>query len=263
MKILVLIGSQRRHGNTEQMTDLISEALTKEAERVKEPLGIETVYLGQQEIHFCRGCRICYDRGEEHCPLMDDVPVLEEKMLAADGILMASPVYVDDVSGLVKTFIDRLCHVCHRPELAGKVGFVVATTGRSRTSKTLATMSLALRTWGVHLAGQSGYVMGALMKPEETRARYAESAARDAQRFFTAIYQQSYRNPSFLSLMVFKIQQESWRTRTPKDSLDYRYYVEKGWFESDCTFYFPHRAGWIKVALARLSGGIIQRLVAQ
>jgi len=262
MKILTLIGSLRHHGNTEQILDLIQENLILEAERVKEPLEIETIYLGQQEIHFCRGCRICYDRGAELCPLKDDVPALEAKMLAADGILMASPVYVDDVSGLMKTFIDRLCHVCHRPELAGKVGYVVATTGRSRTSKTLATMSLALRTWGVHLAGQAGYVMGALMTPTETRKKFADSAARDARRFFTAIYRQSYLNPSFISLMMFKIQQASWRSRTRRDSLDYHYYVEQGWFEPGCTFYIPHRAGWVKVVLARLTGRVVQRMMA-
>ena len=150
------MGSFRRNGNTDQLTGLIKEHLLKEA-AAKTPLEIETVYLGQQDLQFCRGCRICYDHGEEKCPVKDDLLSIKAMMLSADGILMASPVYVDDVSGITKNFIDRLCHVCHRPQFAGKAAYLVATTGSSRTGKTLDTMKMALRTWGFNVVGQAGF----------------------------------------------------------------------------------------------------------
>src|SRR5512141_2675725 len=169
MKILVLVGSYRRNGNTDQLTGLIKQHLQDEAQRRGAGLETETVYLGQQELQFCRGCRICFDRGEEKCPLKDDLLAIKAKMQAADGLLMASPVYVDDVSGITKNFIDRLCHLCHRPQFAGKAAFLIATTGSSRTGKTLDTMKMALRTWGFHIVGQAGFKMGALMKRDETQ----------------------------------------------------------------------------------------------
>ncbi|HEX3049569.1 MAG TPA: flavodoxin family protein [Aggregatilineaceae bacterium] len=262
MKILVLLGSYRRNGNTDQLTGLIKEHLQQEAEQRNIPLEIETIYLGQQNLQFCRGCRICYDRGEEHCPLKDDLLAIKAKMLAADGVLMASPVYVDDVSGITKSFIDRLCHVCHRPQFAGKTAYVIATTGSSRTGKTLDTMKMALRVWGFNIAGQSGYKMGALMKREDTRAQLDARAARDAHQLFQSIVQKRYNSPSFYSLMMFKIQQSSWQTKGEPGTVDYQYWQEQGWFDPRHTFYFPHQANAFKVALARLTGTVIGKFMA-
>jgi multimeric flavodoxin WrbA len=261
MKILVLIGSYRRNGNTDQVTGLIKEHLQGEAQQGQVPLEIETVYLGQQDVQFCRGCRICYDRGEDKCPVKDDLLAIKAKMQAADGVLMASPVYVDDVSGITKNFIDRLCHVCHRPQFAGKVAYVVATTGSTRTGKTLDTMKMALRTWGFHIVGQSGYAMGALMKREETRSRFDSQATRAAHVFFQAIHHKIYRKPAFYSLMVFKIQQMSWRAKGRPGTLDYQYWEQQGWFDQKRTFYIPHDASRLKVALARLTGVVIGKIM--
>jgi multimeric flavodoxin WrbA len=262
MKILVMVGSYRRNGNTDQLTGLVKEHLEAEARRHGTLLEIETIYLGQQNLQFCRGCRICYDRGEEHCPVKDDLLTIKAKMKAADGILMASPVYVDDVSAITKNLIDRLCHVCHRPEFAGKVAHVLATTGSSRTGKTLDTMKLALRTWGFHVLGGSGFRMGALMKRNESRARFDAQAAKVAHRLFSAIDGQVYRKPSFLSLMMFKIQQMSWRAKGVPGTVDYRYWQEQGWFDPRRTFYTPHEAGRLKVVLARMTGAVIGRIMA-
>lgn len=262
MKILVLTGSYRRNGNTDQITGLIKEHLQQEARRQQVLLEIETIYLGQQHLQFCRGCRICYNRGEEHCPIQDDLLAIKARMAAADGIILASPVYVDDVSGIMKTFIDRLCHVCHRPQFAGKVAYLVATTGSSRTGKTLETMSMALRTWGFHIAGQSGYKMGALMKREETQARFEAQADRAAKQLFTALSRQTYRRPAFFELMMFKIQQMSWKTKGEPGTVDYRYWEQQGWFDSGRTFFIQHEASRLKVILARLVGVMIGKWMA-
>jgi multimeric flavodoxin WrbA len=73
---------------------------------------------------------------------------IQAKMDAADGLLLASPVYVDDVSGLTKTWMDRLAYLCHRPGFGGKCAYPVATVGGSPTCHTLRTMNAALLTWG-------------------------------------------------------------------------------------------------------------------
>jgi multimeric flavodoxin WrbA len=262
MKILVLTGSNRRHGNTDQILAQIAAHLRTEAERCGTPLEIETVLLGQQDLRFCRGCRLCYDRGEDHCPVKDDLPALKAKMQAADGIVLASPVYVDDVSGITKAFIDRLCHLCHRPEFASKAAILVATTGSSPTSKTLGTMKLALRTWGFYIAGQSGFKMGVLMKPAETRQRFDAQTGAIAHRLFQAIETQAYRRPGFYALMMFKIQQHFWQTEGVPGTPDYDYWLNQGWFDPKQTFYIPHTANPVKVALARLTGALISRFVS-
>jgi multimeric flavodoxin WrbA len=262
MRVLILMGSYRRSGNTGQITELIKTCLQQEAQHHGTPIEMETVFLGQQHIQFCRGCRICFDRGEDHCPVKDDLLAIKSKMEAADGIIMASPVYVDDVSGLTKNFIDRLAHVCHRPQFAGKVAYLVATTGGSRTTKTLETMKMALRTWGFHVVGQAGFSMGALMKKEETRARFAVQAARASRIIFQSIIRRGYLKPAFFSLMMFKIQQMSWQAKGIPGTVDYQYWQQRGWFDPHRTFYIPHQSGRFKVAAARLAGLVIGKFVA-
>jgi multimeric flavodoxin WrbA len=262
VKIVILMGSYRRNGNTDQITGLIKEHLEENARQHQVSLEIETIYLGQQNLQFCRGCRTCYDRGEAFCPAKDGLLPIKEKMLVSDGILMASPVYVDDVSGITKNFIDRLCHVCHRPQFSGKVAYLVATSGSTRMGKTLDTMKLALRTWGFHIAGQSGFKMGALMKREDTRAAFDAQAAHAASTLFRAIEQEWWQKPTFFSLMIFKIQQMSWKSKGRPGTLDYQYWNQHGWFDTTKTFYIPHRASSVKVALARTTGIVIGKIMA-
>ena len=60
---------------------------------------VEIVRLSDYRLEVCRGCKLCFDRGEEHCPLKDDRDVLIEKMMASDGVIFASPNYSFQVSG--------------------------------------------------------------------------------------------------------------------------------------------------------------------
>jgi multimeric flavodoxin WrbA len=262
VEILTLVGSYRKHGNTDQLVGLVEERLRQLAAEAHEPLHLETVYLGHQTIEPCRGCRVCFDRGEEKCPYRDDLLAVKAKMKAAQGLLVATPVYVDDVSGITKTWIDRLAHVCHRPEFAGRCAYMVATVGSSPTSHSLGTLGMALRTWGFHIVGQAGFKMGALAKPEETAVRFSERTDKIASTLFDGVRQEAWARPTFYSLMVFKIQQWSWRRTARQDTVDYRYWKNQGWLEPDCTFYIPHRANAAKLALARLAGAGIAPLVA-
>ncbi len=261
MKILALMSSYRKRGNTARIVEMIEAEMEALAARRDEPLEFEMLYLGHMEIEFCRGCRTCFDRGEEKCPLKDDVPAIRAKIDAADGIILASPVYVDDVNGILKNWIDRMAYICHRPALAGKCAYLVATVADSPTGHTLRTMNSALRTWGIHVVGQAGYKMGALMEQDEMERCYREDAAQVARAMFDAVSQQRALRPSFLSLMIFKIQQRAWEQAADPDSVDYAYWAEQGWFDPDCTFYIDHRASPVKVGLARLAGTVLAPFV--
>ncbi len=104
--------------------------------------------------------------------------------------------------------------------------------------------------------------MGALMKRSDTHALFNEKAARAAHTLFQAVYSQSCRKPTFFSLMMFKIQQMSWQVKADQNSLDYQYWRDQGWFNPKQTYYIPHEAGWLKVALARMAGVAIAKIMA-
>jgi multimeric flavodoxin WrbA len=261
VKILALMSSYRKRGNTARIVEMIEVEMEALAARREEPLEFEMLYLGHVEIEFCRGCRTCFDRGEEQCPLKDDVPAIRAKIDAADGIILASPVYVDDVNGILKNWIDRMAYICHRPAFADKCVYLVATVADSPTSHALRTMMMAFRTWGAHIVGQAGYKMGALMDSDEAERRFSGDTAEVAEALFKAVSKREYLRPSFLALMIFKIQQLSWQQAADPDSVDYSYWKGQGWFDPDCTFYIEHQANPVKVGLARLTGTVLARFV--
>ena len=259
MNVLALVGSERKNGNTARVVQMVEARMRALASSRGEPLEFETLFLADHDVRPCRGCRACFDHGEEKCPLADDVPLIRAKMDAADGLIAAGPVYVDDVSGLIKNWIDRLAYLSHRPAMGGKCAFTLATVGGSQASRTLRTMDGALLTWGCHLVGRAGFRMGALATREEL-PRFQPTAEKAADKLFSALADQHALKPALVSLLAFRIQQLVWQ-REPVGSYDRAWWQARGWLSPGSTFYVPHRAIPIKVALARFAGAIVHRFV--
>lgn len=259
MKILALNGSNRSHGNTARVLDLLEEQLHREADQIGETLDFELVSLGQLNLQMCRGCRICFDRGEEHCPLRDDLLPLKARMQAADALIVASPLYVDDVSRTTKNWMDRLAHLCHRPGFAGKLVYLLVTAGSSPTRHALQTLN-GLTYMGFQVIGRAGFKTGALSKQDDIRTRHGARITQIARTIVRAVQHNVGRQPSFYALVVFKIQQLAWQRETP-GSVDYAYWAGHGWLDPRRTFYVAHEASRLKVGLARLVGAVIAPFV--
>ena len=93
--------------------------------------GAETdlIDLSDFRIDACIACESCSLTGQ--CVFSDDFPLVYEQLVRADGIVFGSPVYIDNVSGQMKIFIDRLADAIHYQVLTGKYGCAVATTWSS------------------------------------------------------------------------------------------------------------------------------------
>jgi multimeric flavodoxin WrbA len=106
MKVVAINGSPRREGNTSILIQAVFDELTKE--------GIETelVSLGGHAVRGCMACYACVKNKDRHC-IMEDDPINDciDRMAAADGIILGSPVYVADVTSEMKALIDRACLV--------------------------------------------------------------------------------------------------------------------------------------------------------
>lgn len=260
MKILILQGSYRKNGNTAGIVDMIRDHLSRLAADNNVRFDAETIHLGHMNIGICRGCRACFDLGEEKCPLKDDFLTTKAALQAADGVIIACPVYVDDINGITKNWIDRMAHVCHRPEFAGKAVYLVTTVGSSPSSHSLRSMFLAFLSWGAYISGQAGFTMGARMPEDELRSRFDERAGKIARKFFIDIVDGRTLKPSFVSLMMFRIYQ---KVREINDgSLDARYWHERGWADPRTKFYQPPQTNPLIVFFARLTGTVIARFVS-
>jgi multimeric flavodoxin WrbA len=126
VRLLGIVGSPRKGGNTEI---LVSEVL-KAGEQ--EGADIELIHLVDFSLKPCEGCRSCFDT--KNCIINDDVEKIYEKMVKADGIVIGSPVYFQDINAQTKTFIDRVgyLHMARgRKAFKNKVGGAVAVAGSS------------------------------------------------------------------------------------------------------------------------------------
>jgi multimeric flavodoxin WrbA len=104
------VGSSHGKGNTYKVTKQLEEKIKK--------LGkVEFNYLFRKEanLKLCRGCFTCVTKGEYLCPIKDDRTKIEEQMLNSDGAIFTSPVYVFNITALMKNFIDRFACASHRP----------------------------------------------------------------------------------------------------------------------------------------------------
>ncbi len=125
-KILILSSSPRRGGNSDLLCDAWMEGALQAGHHV------EKIRLAEHAIGSCRGCGVCNAPGRP-CPQKDDMAPLLDKMLAADVIVMATPVYFYSVCGQMKTFIDRT--VARYRELVGKeFYFIIAAADDDRAA---------------------------------------------------------------------------------------------------------------------------------
>lgn len=101
MKVIAINGSPKPEGNTYQALTIVKEQLEKD--------GIETeiYHIGNKAIHGCIACGGCARNKNEKCVIDDEVNEMIQKMKAADGIIIGSPVYYASMAGTMKCFLDR------------------------------------------------------------------------------------------------------------------------------------------------------------
>lgn len=107
MEILIVNGSPRREGNTARMCRAFAEGVASAGRDVS----VETVRLYDLDYKGCRSCFACKRRGAAgygRCVVRDGLAPLLERALRADALVIASPIYLMDVTGAVRSLVERL-----------------------------------------------------------------------------------------------------------------------------------------------------------
>jgi len=157
MKVVAFNGSARKNGNTAMMINYMFEELTKE--------GIETemVQLCGEHPHGCIACYQCFKKKDGRCIVdVDCINNCVEKMVAADGIVLASPTYFADVSTEMKALIDH-CGMVSRANgdmYKRKVGAAIVTQRRGGGIHAFDTMNHFFTIGQMIIVGSSYWNMG-------------------------------------------------------------------------------------------------------
>lgn len=127
MKVLMINGSPKAKGNT-------AAALAEmEAVFIREGIEVETVQVGHKDIRGCISCNSCYHSGK--CVFDDAVNDLAPKFQAADGLVVATPVYYASANATLIAALDRLFYSTGFDKTM-KVGASVAVARRGGCSAT-------------------------------------------------------------------------------------------------------------------------------
>lgn len=120
--VLVLSASPRKGGNSDLLCDQFMLGVKEAGNQV------EKIFLSDKEIGYCTGCGSCYT--SHKCVQQDDMADVLEKMIAADVIMMATPVYFYTMNAQMKTLIDRTCP--RYTEISNKEMYFIVTAADNR-----------------------------------------------------------------------------------------------------------------------------------
>lgn len=165
MNIVVIIASPHaERGNTARLTELVLEGARQAGAQT------ETVCLTGKEVGPCIACDKCHATGS--CPLPDRFEDIRTKIMACDGLIIASPNYIFSVSAQLKAFMDRCCGVIHCMAFEGKYGASVVTSGGGDDEPIVEYMNKFLTVTGIRPVGQVFANMSATVEgnfPEDIR----------------------------------------------------------------------------------------------
>ncbi len=211
-------------GNTGLMIEMLRSTLAEEG------FDLKVINLAGQNIEYCTGCAFCMEKGR--CWIDDDHRKIVDKLLAADGVILASPVYFLHVTGQMKTFLDRSLAFGHKPRSAWKPGLAISVSAGLGETDTADYLAFLLRTFGAFSAGTLTAMAtqpGGFLGKEAVEARAAD-LAKDLARAIKEKrrYPATDRDLRFYQFMGDLV-------KAQKDTVmkhDYKHWQEHGFYDS-------------------------------
>lgn len=254
-KVLAIIGSPRKMGNSYKMVKRIEERM-----RSLGDIEFSYLFLRDANLELCRGCWLCLSVGDSRCPIKDDRASIERQMLDADGVIFASPVYAMNVTALMKNLLDRFAYTLHRPRFFNQRAMIVCTTGALGLKETIDRLSV-IRYAGFNLVYSVGFNTPENNVSLKSKSRIDKDVEKAAMKFFDALQDKELPSPNLFNLIAFRAQQTAFSLSHDYNlaDCDYNYFKEKGWFEKDRQYYTNAKINPIKNMIAVLIGKVVKR----
>ena len=223
MKIIGIQSSPK--GKNSNTLKLLNAAMEGAAEAGAET---EIIDVTKLQINYCLGCVSCYSKGV-CAQKKDDFSQVWEKILAADGIILSSPNYVDSVTGQMKTLLDRMTNTVHEQLFDGKYGFSISTAGGPSADL----VANYLNTYFTKSGGNAIGIVFASNSQGATWLEDGEKKARDMGKELAKSIREKKAYPAQDAVhkefrksfgMTLKFNKDRWQH-------NYEHWVEKGWIK--------------------------------
>jgi NAD(P)H-dependent FMN reductase len=244
VRVIAILGSPRKEGNGTNLVREIEKRMNA-SDRVE----FEYLHLVDADLKMCRGCFKCISHSEDRCPLQDARKEIEAKIDAADGIILVSPGYVQNVSGLMKNFMDRMAYTNHRPRFFGKKMMIVA-NGGAGLDKTLGALRIAIA--GPEIVSEVAWAQLPWPTDPKYDTKKQKRLVKAVNRFHAALVAKD-KKPSFGSYMRFRFFKDISPVTARWLPADERYYATKE------EYFCPAKIGLGKKLGAAVVLGIVKR----
>jgi len=222
LKIVAIQSSpKRKNSNT---LKLVEAALEGAREAGAET---EVIDITRLKINYCKGCVTCYKDGI--CHQKDDYEAVKEKILAADGIILSSPNYIDNITAQLKALLDRSANFIHEQLLDGRYGLSITTSGSGNDDFVLGIMNHFINRTGGLVVGSVGCGMGRGPEAFEAAVKKSHDMGKDlvqAIKEKRAYTDQAAAHKAWKDgfAMTLRRNKEPWKH-------NYEHWVEKGWIK--------------------------------
>jgi len=228
MNIALVYGTERK-GSTYNIAQLFLSKLRDQKSEVTE------IFLPRDMAHFCKGCSLCFMKGEEYCPDYEQVNKIRMALEKTDLLIFASPVYVYHTTGQMKTLLDHFGYqwMVHRPNktMFGKIALIISTAAGAGMKSTNKDIADSLTFWGVARIYKYGKGVAAIdwngVSHKKKSAIY-----KDVDKISSKIMRKSKNvTPSIKTKALFYAMRMV-QKRGGFNKTDVEYWEEQGWLES-------------------------------
>ena len=234
MKIVLIHGSPRKRGNTYTAAHQMLDEM-----RRRGPVDCTEFFMPADLPELCIGCTSCVLNGEHTCPhAAHTLPILEA-LLAADALIVTTPVFVMAESAAIKNFLDHFCYlfIVHRaqPCMFAKKALVLCTTLGGGARRAMGTVAVSLKFWGVNRVRKLALPMRQISWEQvnpKRRARLQRKLQKAAGAFYDEVAGGRRRMPYPILYVMYTFIRRMMKTPTYDDtSLDKQYWEKHGWLQ--------------------------------
>jgi multimeric flavodoxin WrbA len=188
----------------------------------------EVIDITKHQVKYCKGCVTCYKKGK--CVQKDEFQEIWEKIMDADGIILSSPNYVDNVTAQLKTLFDRMANAIHEQRFDGKYCLTLTTAGGSGDDVVLGVMNTFIGKCGGMVVGSASALgrdgpggMEAAVKRSRGLGRELVKAIKAKKKYPEQVAAHKAWKDNFVYSL--KANKEKW-------AHNYQHWVEKGWIKA-------------------------------
>jgi multimeric flavodoxin WrbA len=252
MKILAIMGSPRKKKMTYTFTKKFEEII-----QTIEPVDFEYLYLIDYDLKMCAGCYNCLMKDEKLCKDAETMEKIVDKMKNADGIIFVSPSFVDNVSGLMKNFIDHCSYLIHRPPFTDKYAITISVTLGSGHKETANYLAQTAAKMGFSVENINPIVLSTFDDTKEL-----PKIKKNCIAFLNAIKQKAPARPTFNQVLYFKILQVMGEVQKSQGwGLDYDFWAKNGWYSAP--YYREAKIGFFTNLFSNFIRNMIKSSIAK